>query len=225
MKQKKAAEARDVRRPHTAVSIPMPPRRLPNAQDNKVVEQLATAPSGGLKLDHFAGDLRPGKSKSQEAAVVELRLGVIQVYVAAAKFRASAMVPKDKIRSAEAALASMRKALDHLERIKPHHARGLAGILGIPSDDPKGLDEWSGFATRCWDAKLEIAKIAIALEKDIRAEKEKPSAKGERKKRLRILLEGLAEWWVRATGKTIAPYVQAKRLTKPLWKRRRTPCF
>jgi hypothetical protein len=96
----------------------MPPRRLPNAQDNKVVEQLARAPSGGLKLDHFASDLRPGKWKSQEAAVVELRLGVIQVHVAAAKFRASAKVPKDKIRSAEAALASMRKALDCSEAAK-----------------------------------------------------------------------------------------------------------
>jgi hypothetical protein len=52
----------------------------------------------------------------------------------------------------------------------------------------------------------------MRLDRDIRDEKVKPSSSGERKKRLRILTEALAEWWIRATGKRIAPYVQ----TKPL---------
>ncbi len=34
---------------------------------------------------------------------------------------------------------------------------------------------------------------------------------GERKKRLRTLVEALANWWQSSTGKSLAPYVHAKR--------------
>jgi hypothetical protein len=121
VRRKEAAKSGNVRRPSRATFVPLPPRRLPSVQDNKVIEQLTTAPSGTL-------------------------------------------------------------------------------------------DEWSGFAARSSGARLEITEIAMALEKSLQTEKQKPSAKGERKKRLRILVEALADWWANATGKTIAPYVQSKPL-------------
>jgi hypothetical protein len=39
----------------------------------------------------------------------------------------------------------------------------------------------------------------------------KPTKTGERKKHLRTLVESLARWWQSVTGKSIAPYVMAKR--------------
>ncbi len=211
MKRRKVSKTRDDDRQHGKLSVPMPPRRMANEHDNSVVEQLARAPLGTLKVDHFAQLLR-GKPRSDNAAAADLRIALIKLYVDAAQFRAETKVPKEKIKSAEAAMDSLWKAAEHLERVKPRHTRGLQGIFGIPGDDPKGLDELSAFSTRCWATRLEIAKLAMALGNEINAEKAKPSAKGERKKRLRILIEALAEWWIRATGKPIAPYVQ----TKPL---------
>jgi hypothetical protein len=59
-----------------------------------------------------------------------------------------------------------------------------------------------------------VTKASIDLGKITKIEKEKSGIKGERKKRLRILVEELAGWWLRTKRKTIAPYVQAKRLDR-----------
>jgi hypothetical protein len=193
-------------------AVPLPPRRLSNNEDNKVIEQLTTAPVGNLKVDRFAEDLRTSKKKSPKKAIVELRLALIRVYVGAATFRANAKVPIATLKFADAAVSSLWTAISHLEKIKPRHARGLAGAFVLPTEDLKGLDEWNDFSTRCWNAKLELTELAMDLEKTLRAENKKPSAKGERKKRLRVLVEALADWWVKATDKTIAPYVQSKPL-------------
>jgi hypothetical protein len=92
--------------------------------------------------------------------------------------------------------------------------RGIAGLLGSPVDDIKGLDELNQFASKCWKIQLDLVPIAQALDKLITAEIAKPKlgGSGERRKRLRILVEELAKWWNSATKKSIAPYVQAKRL-------------
>jgi hypothetical protein len=208
MTRTKLAQARGKGPKHRAMFQPGPVARLAKEQDNSVIEQLVTAPLGTLKVDHFAKLLR-GQVDSREA---RLRIALIKIYRAAAHFRAETKVPKKKIKSAKAALNALWKAAKHLEQVKPRHMRGLKGVLGIPGDDPKGLDELSSFSSRCSAARLEVAKIAMNLGKETKAEKTKPGAKGERKKRLRILTEGLAEWWIGATGKPIAPYVQ----TKPL---------
>jgi hypothetical protein len=77
-----------------------------------------------------------------------------------------------------------------------------------------GLDEFNEFGSRCWDAKLKVVPIAQVLSQLIEAEvtKPKPAKSGERKKRLRTLVEGLAVWWRSVTGKSLSPYVHAKRL-------------
>jgi hypothetical protein len=62
--------------------------------------------------------------------------------------------------------------------------------------------------------KLDIAAIPMKLKQAIEIETLKPKAakSGERKKRLRVLVETLADWWKSVTGKSLAPYVHAKRL-------------
>jgi hypothetical protein len=50
-----------------------------------------------------------------------------------------------------------------------------------------------------------------ALETIIIAECKKPINAGERRKRLRTLLETLASWWLSGGGRSLAPYVKANR--------------
>jgi hypothetical protein len=58
MKRRKIAKTRDDDRQHSKLSVPMPPHRMANEHDNSVVEQLASALLGTLKVDHFAKLLR-----------------------------------------------------------------------------------------------------------------------------------------------------------------------
>jgi hypothetical protein len=50
-----------------------------------------------------------------------------------------------------------------------------------------------------------------ALETTIIAECKKPINAGERRKRLRTLVETLAFWWLSGGGRSLAPYVRANR--------------
>lgn len=67
------------------------------------------------------------------------------------------------------------------------------------------------FAAACWESKLDLVPILQALQAAITAETEKAGAKGERRKRLRTLVDGLASWWVSEGRGSIAPYVKANR--------------
>lgn len=188
----------------------MPLRRFSNEHDNQVIHRLATAPLGSLEVDRLAGDAQ----RPSEAEMIELRLALMKVYVNAAERRLITKVPKDKIKAVERTIVLLFRAATLLEKVKPEGHKGLRGVLGLLIDDPNGADEPSEFSSKCWHVKLAVAKAAIELGKVTKIEKEKSGTKGERKKRLRILVEELAIWWLRTKRKTIAPYVQAKRLDK-----------
>ena len=57
---------------------------------------------------------------------------------------------------------------------------------------------------------MEVAPHALALREAIETEKTKQAKSGERQKRLRTLVEALADWW-QSTGASLAPIVKANR--------------
>jgi hypothetical protein len=187
---------------------------LPNAQDNLAVHRFSSASIGSLSVDHFGQLLcKPGETFGDKH-IVALRLALIQVYFRAAYVRLYARATKNQIKSARAALASLTNAIKQLDDVSPPRLRGLQGMLDRPLDDAKGLSESNEFHAKCLQIKLDIAAIPMRLEQAIEIETGKPKAakSGERKKRLRISVESLADWWKSVTGKSLAPYVHAKRL-------------
>jgi hypothetical protein len=102
------------------------------------------------------------------------------------------------------------QALKHLENLSSDGRDGLRMLLeGSRLDDKKG--EQNSFAAACWGIRLDIARSAHALWSAINAEAKKPIIQGERQKRLRTLVDSLADWWIAGGGKSIAPYVRANR--------------
>jgi hypothetical protein len=96
----------------------------------------------------------------------------------------------------------------------PKRQRGLQSAFGSPLDDSKGIDESSEFLSSCQQIRLDAILIMLRLWQAIESETAKPKTAiaGERKKRLRVLVEKLADWWKSVIGKIPAPYVYAKRL-------------
>ena len=185
---------------------------LPNAKDHLVVSRLSTAPIGDLSVDRFAELFcKKGKLPS-DRDVTNLRLALIQIYLRAATSRMSARASRSQIMSARNASNRLRDAIRLLEDISPARQRGLQGAFGSPFDDPKGLDEHNEFSSASMQIKRDMIPIAMRLDRAIENETGKPFVRGERKKRLRILAEALANWWIATTGKSLAPTVQAKRL-------------
>ena len=84
-------------------------------------------------------------------------------------------------------------------------------LEGAPFDDEKGEREVNEFVGNCWTIRLGIMPNVAAPESSIAAETQKLGAAGERQKRLRSLVGALASWWLAGGGKSLAPYVRAKR--------------
>jgi hypothetical protein len=187
---------------------------LPNEQDNGVIRKLLTAGLGDLHVDQFGRLLHQDGRSNDRRNMLLLRVALIQVYLDAAHARQYARAAENDIASARAALGSLTAAITRLGEVRPKRQRGVAGLFGSPLDDVKGLDELNEFGSRCWQIQLDLVPFAEKLDDLITTEtaKSKASKAGERKKRLRFLVEELAEWWSAATGLSIAPYVQAKRL-------------
>jgi len=186
--------------------------RLPNTQDDLVVHSLSTTPIGELPVDHFAKLLCKKAESASDKQVLDLRLALIRIYFRAAYRRIFARATNAQIASARKASNCLQKAIGHLDDINPSRQRGLQGVFGSPFDDRKGLDEHNEFSSASMQIKLDIVPIVMKLDRMIEIETRKPVARGERKKRLRTLVDTLAEWWTATTGKSLAPYVQAKRL-------------
>ena len=146
--------------------------------------------------------------------ITTLRRALIQVYVSAANTRHRARAAQWQIDLAQQALASVKTAVTELGEVRPKRQRGVIGSFGSPLDDIKGTEELNEFGSSCWQLQFDLVPIAQALDHLITAEITRPrsSERGERKKRLRILVEELAKWWSSATKRSIAPYVWAKRL-------------
>jgi hypothetical protein len=185
-----------------------------NEQDDAVVRRLSTASLGDLPVDKFSCFLRKDGRRDDPQSVATLRCALMRVYVAAAHTRHRARAAQWQIDLAQGALVSLKTAVTGLGEVRPKRQRGVAGLVGRPLDDIKGLDELNEFASNCWKIQLDLVPIAQALDELITAETAKPKSgeRGERKKRLRILVEELAKWWNSATKRSIAPHVQAKRL-------------
>jgi hypothetical protein len=180
-----------------------------NQQDNLIVELLANAEFGNLPVDRIAEVIWKQETGLQDR-VARLRKELVEVYREAAK-RQSEKASWSQINSAEITLRSLTAALERLDRIKPARHRGLQAIFGSSPDDHKGADELNEFAANCWQVKLELANVAQKLARAIELEKAKPSKSGDRKRRLRTLVEALANWWTAKIRKPMAPYVYAKR--------------
>ena len=200
--------------PVGAVATPLPAAPLLwNLQDSLVVHKLAGAEFGDLSVDRFADFLRDKESDAKNP-VAALRQGLIEVYQEAGNQRQSTKASLEQIHTAQVVLRSLKAAIKRLDRVKPREKRFLETIFGGPPDDHKGIAELNNFAANCWQVKLDLAKIVSELERAIEVEKAKPSKAGERKKRLRTLVEALADWWESKVQKSIAPYVYAKKLGK-----------
>jgi hypothetical protein len=169
---------------------------------------------GALTVDQSSRFLRKDGRRDNRESIATLRHALIQVYCAAARGRQHARAAQWQIDLAQAALASVKDAITRLGDVRPKRQRGIAGLLGRPLDDIRGLDELNEFGSKCWQIQFDLVPCAYALDEllTIETAKPKPGKRGERKKRLRILVEELAKWWNSATKRSIAPYVQAKRL-------------
>jgi hypothetical protein len=187
---------------------------LSNMRDYFVVQKLSSAKIGDLPVDRFGRLFCKDGSSPGESHIIALRLALIRVYFAATNVRRYARATRSQVKSAQAALSSLTNATKQLDQVRPPRQRGLQGALGSPMDDPKGVDELNDFGSRCSQLSMDIVPIMMALSRAIETEKTKPKSTtaGERKKRLRTLVEALATWWKSVTGKSLAPYVHAKRL-------------
>jgi hypothetical protein len=203
-------------RPNAANTIPGPSLRflLQNEHDNAVIRRLSTASLGSLPVDQFSRLLRKDGRGDDRQTIATLRHALIQVYVSAANTRHRTRAAQGQIDLGKRALASVKAALRELGEVRPKRQRGLIGSFGSPLDDIKGTEELNEFGSSCWQLQFDLESIAKALDHLIAAEMKKPrsSKRGERKKRLRILVEELAKWWSSATKRSISPYVRAKRL-------------
>jgi len=83
-------------------------------------------------------------------------------------------------------------------------------LEGHPLDDNKGERELNEFASVCWQIRMDATPPLMALQAAIDTEENKQTNAGERPKRLRTLVEALADWW-QFTGGTLAPTVDANR--------------
>jgi len=83
-------------------------------------------------------------------------------------------------------------------------------LEGPPLDDKKGEREQNELASACWKIRMDVAKAGLALQSAIKTEEKKNPKAGERRKRLRTLVDALADWWQSAGG-SLASTVDANR--------------
>jgi hypothetical protein len=173
---------------------------LQNTNDNLAIQELYRRPIGELLLDPFA----PG-------SIPELRLALINVYIKAADMRRLSKATRGQLSSANTALSQLARAVSKLDQTSPVPQRGFQlAVFGSPLDDTTGLHELNEFASTCRQIRMAIAPYALTLRQTIDTEKAKQTRSGERRKRLRTLVDGLADWW-QSIGGSLAPTVVANR--------------
>ena len=106
----------------------------------------------------------------------------------------------------------MMRAAKKLEKIiSPDGKSGLQTALeGSPRDDTKGERERNEFASACSMIKSDVIGSFMALHTAIQTEQTKSTKAGERRKRLRTLVDALADAW-ESRGGRLAPTVRANR--------------
>lgn len=175
----------------------------PNTNDNLAIRQLYRLPVGDLLVDRFAPDA--------PKPVPALRLALIKVYIKAAKARYLSKATKGQLKSASTALSQLTRAVTALDQVNPVGQRGLElAVTGSTVDDITGELELNEFASGCRKIRMAVAPHALALRETIRTEKARQTKSGERQKRLRTLVEALADWW-RSVGGSLVLTVDASR--------------
>jgi hypothetical protein len=179
------------------------PLITPNVNDSWVIQELSETAAGALAVDSLV--LNPQQS------VPELRLALINVYLKAAKQRQLSKATKSQLKNAKSALSQWTHVLQTLERVTTDGRSGLRMLLeGPPLDDNKGERELNEFASVCWLIRMDATPPFMALQSAINTEENKQTNAGERPKRLRTLVEALADWW-QSIGGLLAPTVDANR--------------
>lgn len=177
---------------------------LPNAHDQFAIDKLRSSPAGELATDHLV--------QNNPEMVSVLRNALVEVYFRAAKTRGLNRATKRQIGSAKSALTQLMRAVERLETVTSDGRDGLHMLLeASPLDDEKGEREINQLASSCWRVRLDVTRSMLALESAINTEAQKPIKAGERRKRLRTLVDALASWWLSGGGKSLAPYVKANR--------------
>lgn len=176
---------------------------LANPEEQRVCEQLTSRPIGELAVDAFAERLTNGD-------VAKLRLALCRVYLAAAKKRFSAKATQSEIKAARTGVSLLQDAAKQFRKARPAKRRGLHESLGLVPSVREGKDELRSLSAKCWSAEYQVVRIARRLDQAIKDEENKPKVLGERKARLRTLVEALADWWI-SMGKRVAITVKAKR--------------
>jgi hypothetical protein len=177
---------------------------LRNVHDHLAIDKLRSTPVGALAVDRLV--------RNDPQMVPLMRDALVEVYFRAAKARELSRATKRQISNAKSALNSLTQAIEYLERVSTDGRDGLRMLLeGRPLDDEKGEREVNQMASACWGIRLDVARSMHALQTTIIAESKKPTNAGERRKRLRTLVETLASWWLSGGGRSLAPYVKANR--------------
>jgi|SRR5271166_664426 len=178
------------------------PLITPNANDSFVIQKLSATRAGELAVDSLV--LTPQQS------IPDLRLALISVYLNAVKQRHSSKATKSQLKNAKSALSQWTQLLKTLERVSSDGRDGLRMLLEGPLDDDKGERDLNEFASFCWQIRMEATPPFMALQSAITKEENKQTNLGERPKRLRMLVEALADWW-QSIGGSLAPTVDANR--------------
>jgi hypothetical protein len=177
---------------------------LPNSHDHLVIQQLRTTPVGELAVDRFLLDT--------PQAVPALREALASVYFNAAKVRESSKATKSQLKNVKSALSGLTQAAENLAKVSRDGRDGLRMILeGPPLDDKKGEREPNELASACWKIRMDLAKAGLALQSAIKTEEKKKTKAGERRKRLRSLVEALADLWQSAGGSLASTVVANRR--------------
>ena len=169
---------------------------LPNSLDNDVVRQLSG--SGPLAVDRFAA---PNE-------VAEFRDELIGVYRKAAHARKTSTATKAQLMKGKSALAQLTRAQKTLAKVAPVGL--LRTLQGSPLDDKTGEREFNEFASDCDTIRMDVAMAAQTLDLAIERAEQAQRSPGERPKRLRTLVDALADW-CQSRGWPLAPTVRANR--------------
>ena len=137
---------------------------------------------------------------------------MVDVYQNAAKTRDQGKAKKGQLTNAKSALARLTEATRSLAKVSTDGRDALRMLLeGPPLDDAKGDRELNQFAAACWAIGMDVIRSGLSLQSVITDELKKRTNRGERRKRLRTLVDSLASWWLSEGGKSLAPNVKANR--------------
>jgi len=169
--------------------------------DNRVIHQLHTASVGELAVDALVASQK----------VPALRIALRRVYFKAAEARQLSKATRSQLKNAKSASSLLMQAVEKLEKVSTDGRSGLLSLLqGSPLDDARGERETNEFASACSTSKRDVVGAYMALHSTIQTEEKKPTKAGERRKRLRTLVDALADQW-QSVGGRLAPTVRANR--------------